>query len=122
MCLENEPVFGCVKFALDGSKNNNLFEKKFQTKIDTNVSYIMSYMTCEYKHDEIKPLILNQSVNLEVLDSLEYINSSTTKFRAGWIGKMRIDRKRQITNEHWRHNLSRSYCFQVQPFTCQHLS
>ena len=47
----------------------------------TNISYIMSYMTCEYKHNAIKPPIPNQSINLEVLDSHAYINSSTTKFR-----------------------------------------
>jgi hypothetical protein len=41
----------------------------------------MSCMTCEYKHNAIKPLIPNQNINLEVLDSPAYINSSTTKFR-----------------------------------------
>ena len=41
----------------------------------------MSYMTCEYKINAIKPLIPNQNINLEVLDSPAYINSSTTKFR-----------------------------------------
>jgi hypothetical protein len=41
----------------------------------------MSYMTCEYKHNAIKPLIPNQNINLKVLDSPAYINSSTTKFR-----------------------------------------
>ena len=60
----------------------------------------MSYMTCEYKHNAIKPLIPNQNINLEVLDSPAYINSSTRKFRMGCTGKMRIDNKRQITDEH----------------------
>jgi hypothetical protein len=41
----------------------------------------MSYMTCEYEHNAIKPLITNQNINLKVLGSLAYINSSTTKFR-----------------------------------------
>ena len=41
----------------------------------------MSYMTCEYKHNAIKPLIPNQNINLEVLDSHAYTNSSTTKFK-----------------------------------------
>jgi hypothetical protein len=47
----------------------------------TNISYIMSYMTCEYKHNAIKPLIPDQNINLEVLDSHAHINSSTTKVR-----------------------------------------
>jgi hypothetical protein len=38
-------------------------------------------MTCEFEHNVIKPLIPNQNINLEVLDSHAYINSSTTKFR-----------------------------------------
>jgi hypothetical protein len=38
-------------------------------------------MTCEYKNNAIKPLIPNQNINLEVLDSPAYINSSPTKFR-----------------------------------------
>jgi hypothetical protein len=50
-----------------------IFSKKLN---GTNISYIMSYMTCEYK--AIKPLIPNQNINLEVLDSHAYINSSTT--------------------------------------------
>jgi hypothetical protein len=45
----------------------------FQKIIDTNISYIMSYMTCEYKHNAIKPLIPNQNINFEVLDSPAYI-------------------------------------------------
>jgi hypothetical protein len=41
----------------------------------------MLYMTCEYKHNAIKPLIPNRNINLEVLDSLANINSSTITFR-----------------------------------------
>jgi hypothetical protein len=64
-----------------GSKNDNFFDDFFNKKLNgTNISYIMSYMICEYKHKEIKPLIPNQNINLEVLDSPIYINSSTTKF------------------------------------------
>jgi hypothetical protein len=51
----------------------------FSKKINgTNISFIMSYMTCEYKHNAIKPLIPNQNINLEMP---AYINSSTTKFK-----------------------------------------
>jgi hypothetical protein len=46
----------------------------------TNINYIMSHMTFIYEHNAIKPLIPNQNINLEVLDSPAYINSSTTKF------------------------------------------
>jgi hypothetical protein len=79
--LENELVFGRVKFTLEGSKILFYFDNFFPKRINgTNISYIMSYMTCEYKHDAIKPLIPNQNINLEVLDSPSYINSSTKKF------------------------------------------
>jgi hypothetical protein len=39
----------------------------------------MSCMTSEYKHNAIKPLIHNRNINLEVLDSQPFINSSTTE-------------------------------------------
>jgi hypothetical protein len=59
-----------------GSENNSFIF--FPKKNGININYIMSYMTCEYKHNAIKPLIPNQNINLEVLDSHAYINSSTT--------------------------------------------
>ena len=59
----------------------NIFDNFSQKINGTNINYIMSYMTCEYKPNAIKPLISNQNINLEVLDSHAYINSSTTKFR-----------------------------------------
>jgi hypothetical protein len=62
-----------------GSKNN-IFKINSQEN-GININYIMSYMTCEYKHNAIKPLTPNETINLEVLDSPAYINSSTTKFR-----------------------------------------
>jgi hypothetical protein len=64
-----------------GSKHNNFLIKNSKEVNDTNINYIMSYMTCEYKHNAIKPLKPNQNINLQVLGSHEYINSSTTKFR-----------------------------------------
>ena len=52
----------------------------FSKKLNgTNISYIMSYMTCEYKHNTVKPLTPDQNIILEVLDSHAYIKSSTTK-------------------------------------------
>jgi len=65
-----------------GSQSDIFFDNFFQKQInDTNISYIMSYMTCEYKHNAIKSLIPNQNINLEVLDSPAYNNSSTTKLK-----------------------------------------
>jgi hypothetical protein len=63
-----------------GSKNNAFinFSKKMN---GININFILSYMTCEYKHNAVKSLIPNQNVILEVLDSPAYINSSTAKFR-----------------------------------------
>jgi hypothetical protein len=79
--LEYEPVFGRVKFTLDGFYKYNILIFFFKNINGTNISYIMSYMTCEYKHNAIKLLIPNQNINLEMLDSHAYINSSTTKCR-----------------------------------------
>jgi hypothetical protein len=65
-----------------GYEKTNFFDNFFPKKINgTHISYIISYMTCEYKHNEIKPLLPNQNINLEELNSHAYINSSTTKFR-----------------------------------------
>jgi hypothetical protein len=64
--LENELVFGRVKFILDMIWICLVFFFKKNEWIGTNIGYIMSYMTCEYKHDAIKPLIPNQSINLDV--------------------------------------------------------
>jgi hypothetical protein len=59
--------------------SNNIYIYVFKNINGTNINYIMSYMPCEYKYNAIKPLIPNQNINLEVLlDSLAYINSSTT--------------------------------------------
>ena len=65
-----------------GSKNIYIFSVKFPKKINgANINYIMSYMTFEYKHNGVKPLIPNQNTNLQELDSPAHIDSSTTIFR-----------------------------------------
>ena len=64
-----------------GSKNKKKIVKFPKTIIGANINYILSYRTCECKHNGVKPLILSENSNLQELDSRAHNDSSTTIFR-----------------------------------------